>query len=118
MGFTDENFSRFNGGQFEVRNTHLRLVFRGGIETARMVKRGDLVTLNIVPEWMAQGVGYPTPTGWRATVNIIYKANPLLYTASRIDNGRVQLQSEVTGETTVLYPPGQIVLDRSQVEGL
>lgn len=118
MDFTSENFSRFNGGQFEVRNANLRLVFRGEIQTARMVKKGDLVTLNIVLEWMAQGVGYPNPTGWQATVNIIYKANPLLYTASRISNGRILLESEVTGETTTLYPPGQIVLDRSQVQGL
>jgi len=118
MEFTGETFRRFAGGQFEVRNPENHLVIRGKIKTAAMVMKGGVVTLNITPEWMARGTPYPNPTKWTAMINIIYKANPLLYTATDIGGGRVQLHSEVTGETTVLHLPGQIILDPSRVDGL
>lgn len=118
MELTDAKLRPLVGGQFEVRDTNHRRVICGEIKSITLVKRGDRVTLNITPEWMAQGVGYPNPARWVAMINIIYKANPLLYTATDNGEGRVLLASEVTGELTTLFPKGQIVLNRNEVEGL
>lgn len=118
MELTPAVLARLHGGQFAVTNQRQRMALTGEIAEIQMVRRGDNVTLQIRPAWMAMAKTYPPrPGSWEAVINIIYKANPLLYTASDDGDGRVKLHSEVTGETTILYPKGQEVLRRSDVKG-
>jgi hypothetical protein len=111
--------ARFHGGQFAVKNPGQRLALTGEIDRIEMVRKGDLILLQIRPAWLAMSKHFPPrPDSWEAMINIIYKANPLLYTASDDGAGRIKLHSEVTGETTILYPKGQVALNRSDVKGL
>ncbi len=119
MELTPVVLERFRGGQFAVTNPGQRMALTGEIRRIEMVRRGDLVVLQITPVWLAMSDRFPPTDGsWKAIINIVYKANPLLYTASDDGGGRVKLHSAVTGETTILYPKGQEVLNRSAVEGL
>jgi hypothetical protein len=119
MELTAAMLRPFVDGQFEVQNRRRRYIICGEIEAISMQRHRGITMLVITPRWMAEGRGYPPrATSWRAIINILYRANPLLYTASDTGGGRIRLLSDFTGESTTLYPKGQSVLNRSDVEGL
>lgn len=119
MELTPAVLAQFPGGQFAVENPGQRLALTGEIRKIEMIQKGDLVLLQVWPTWLAMSKAFPPRAGsWEAIINVVYKANPLLYAATDDGDGRVKLHSEVTGETTILYPKGQVILDRSDVKGL
>lgn len=118
MELTPEVLERFRGGQFAVTNPGQRMAFTGEIEQVMFVRKGDLVLLTITPVWLAMSNRFPpTNNSWKETINIVYRVNPLLYTASDGGDGCIELHSAVTDETTILYPRGKEVLKRSDVKG-
>ena len=110
---TVEIVSRFVGGQLEVQNSHEEYLYRGEIATAT-VENGDL---KITLAWFAKGEGFPPfPIRWIKDDKLDYACSLMIYGVRKISNERILLQSWITHETVVLFPPdSENKLDQSKV---
>ena len=93
-------------------------MLRGEINSA--ILNGTKVEIGL--EWFAKGEGYPPfPKRWVADERKVYKVDLQIYSVSDIGPGsegsnRICLQSGITNELTVLFPPNGSKLDRSKVQ--
>ena len=101
--------SRYDGGQLEVQNEIEGYKYRGEIKTARIIGSSVVVTL----VWEAK---MGRDGQWHASSHTDYRASLEIYRVSLRDNGRLVLESWITGELTVFFPPDYPQkLDRSKV---
>ncbi len=120
MKLTTRDVSRFVGGQMEIQNTNEGYLYRGEIATIVVENNEILVRF----AWLAKGEGFPPiPRNWVRHNVLDFVANLEIYSASDIGPGseggnRLCLQSEIIGETIVLFPPDGSKLDRAKVKGL
>ena len=115
MELTNEMAVQYVGGQMEIQNSAEGYIFRGEIEDISI--ENDELTVKF--KWLAQGAGFPPlPTKWVLSSHFDYGASLEIYTPSDIGENRLSLNSAVTGETAILYPPDGSKLDPAQVEGL
>lgn len=120
MQLTTQMVQPFISGQIEIQNEGEGYIYRG--EIAEVVVEGDEFIVKCA--WMAKGVGtIPAIGRWVKEDDLGYAANLTIYSVSDIGPGtegsrRLCLQSLITGETVVLFPPDGSKFDRSKVEGL
>tara|TARA_Y100000310_G_scaffold184277_1_gene184413 strand:+ start:772 stop:1194 length:423 start_codon:yes stop_codon:yes gene_type:complete len=106
---------KYVGGQVEVQNAGEGYMVRGEVERIAVEDN----ELRVRFAWLASAVGFPPlPTGWVKDDRLDYAAGLEIYTPSDIGEGRVALNSFITGETIVLFPKDGSKLDPSQVDGL
>ena len=120
MQLTQEILARYIGGQIEVQNPIEGYLYRG--EVATITVEGDTpedATLKVTLNWMAEGEGFPQfqrpPVNYD---NREYAASLIIYAVSDIGDGRLCLNSPITGELVVLFPPNGNKLDPHKVVGL
>ncbi|MBX4190948.1 hypothetical protein KW794_02565 [Candidatus Saccharibacteria bacterium] len=116
MELTTELLERYIGGDFEVQNSTEGNLFRGPIKAAK-VEDGDII---LELDWFAKndgGPNRPAPT-WTADETRTYKASLFIYSVSDIGAERICIQSFITNELGVLFPPGGSKLDPTKVAGL
>lgn len=120
---TAELAAQFVGGQAEIQNENEGYIYRGEIESVTV--EGDEFVIRFA--WLAKGEGFPPlSTGWVRDDELDYGANLGIYAISDIGpsgdevggSSRMCLNSWITGETVVLYPPDGSKLDPAKVEGL
>lgn len=111
MELTQEMADRFVGGQLEVQNRNEGYLYRGEIATVEIAGGNITVTFN----WFAQ---MKEDFEWSGSEPTPYTVSLLIYSVSDIGDGRVSLYSYITGETTVLFPPGGSTLDPAKVRNL
>ena len=120
MQLTTALLSRFIGGQIEIQNASEGYLRRGEINNVELEENELIIYL----EWMAEAEGFPpVPTGWVNGTNLTYETNLRMYTVRNIGPGdegddRIQLYSQITGETIIFYPQNGSRLDPSKVRGL
>lgn len=116
MHLTTADVAKYIGGQMEVQNQQERYLFRGEIKE---IKVTDDNNLEVTFSWLAQAIGYPLPLKrWVLNERKTYTASLEIYSASDIGNGRLSLNSYITRELVVLFPPDGSKLDPAKVEGL
>ncbi len=104
---------RFVGGEIEIQNQNERYIYRG--EVSGVVLSGNKLHFDL--DWMAKGVGYPPlPTGWARDRTLAYDVNLMIYSVTDIGDDRLCLDSTISGETTVLFPPSGSKLDQSLIK--
>ncbi len=120
MRLTMQAVQRFQGGQMEIQNQIEGYIYRGEIETIA-IENGEL---RAKFAWLAKG-DFP-PIKWVKADPLDYVASLEIFSAFDIGSSghdvggdsRICLQSFVTGETVVLFPPNGSKLDPANVEGL
>lgn len=112
MKLTTEELAKFVGGQLEVQNANEGYIYRGDIGAIKV----DGGYLRVTFAWLAKG-GFP-PTGWIKDDKLDYETPVEICAVSEIGNGRVAVNSPLSGELLVFFPPGGSRLDPAKVEGL
>ena len=124
MRLTDGTVAPYQGGQMEIQNVGEGYLYRGEIATIE-VRNGRL---HVTFAWVVKGEGGPPiPDRWVKDDHRDYVADLDIYAVSNIgpseedgvDKGgdRLLLQSDISGEMVVLYPPDGSKFDPSQIEG-
>lgn len=117
MQLTAEMIAGFVGGDMEIQNPEENYLYRGPIESVTVICK----KLKVRFKWLAKNDGgprRPVPTWTSEEDRLNYEASLVIYTASDIGQGRICLNSPVTSERAVLFPPGGSKLDPSRVSGL
>ena len=116
MQLTTERLAAFVGGDMEIQNESEGYLYRGPIERAT-VEGGEV---RVRFKWLAKNDGGPSsPTStWTKDDRPDYSASLQIYSVSDIGDGRICLNSSITGETVVLFPPGGSKLDPARVANL
>ncbi len=123
MQLTQEMLARYVGGQMEIQNQIERYMFRG--EIAQVTLEGDELKVRFA--WFAKGEGYPPlPKRWVNDERLDYGLTVLEgFTAIEdigpgADGGsnRIVINSMVSSEHVVFFPPDGSKLDPAVVEGL
>lgn len=116
MPLTTQDLAQFIGGDMEIQNQREDYLYRGPIESA-VVEDGDI---KIRFTWCAKNDGGPRrPTStWTSDDQLDYKASLEIYVVAHTSDGRILLNSFMTGETVVIFPPGGSRLDPASVRGL
>ncbi|MFA6536279.1 MAG: hypothetical protein WCT25_02475 [Candidatus Paceibacterota bacterium] len=125
MRLTTQTVARFIGGQMEIQNPSEGYLYRGEIQTATVEESAN--ELHVRFAWLAKGEGFPPlPKSWvNAPEDLDYSASLEIYTVSDIGpsghidgDHRLCLNSSITGETVILFPPNSSKLDPDKVKGL
>lgn len=123
MRFTQEMLSRYVGGQMEIQNEIERYILRG--EIAQVALEGDELSVRFA--WLAKGEGYPPlPERWANKEELDYGLTLMEGFTSISDIGpshdggssRIAIQSIISNELIVFFPPDGSKLDPAKVEGL
>lgn len=122
MRLTTEVLARFVGGQMEIQNQSEGYIHRGEIEEVAV--EGEMLQVKFA--WCAKGEEYPSiPTRWVKDDLLEYGLSLVEGFTSISDIGqgdsgssRICIQSVLSGETIVLFPPDGSRLDRNKVVGL
>ncbi len=123
MRLTQELLSRYIGGQAEIQNQIEGYILRGEIDG--VVLEGDEVSIRFA--WFAKGDGYPPfPKRWVNEENLDYGLSLVEGFTSVSDIGpsgdgganRIAIDSRISNELVVLFPPDGSKLDPAVVEGL
>ena len=110
-----DRVASYVGGQMEVQNPGEEYLYRGEVGQIA-VKNNEL---RVKFNWLAKGEGFPPlPNRWVKDNRLNYSASLEIYSVSDIGDGRVCLNSPITGETVVLYPKNGSRLDPAKVKGL
>jgi hypothetical protein len=112
MKLDQATLDRYKGGEIEIQNQGEGYIYRGEINKATTDGHELYFELN----WMAKGANYPFPSSWERDDTLIYRVDLAIYIASDIDDGRICLNSMITGEITVLFPPNGSKLDQSKIK--
>lgn len=113
MQVDQATLDRFVGGEIEIQNPNERYIYRG--EVSGVVLNGDELHFDLA--WMAKGQGNSSlPTGWERYHQLTYDVSLMIYTVSDIGGDRLCLNSFITCETTVLFPPNGSKLDQSLIK--
>jgi hypothetical protein len=116
MELTQEMADRFVGGQLEVQNRNENYLYRGEIATVKITgDDANTRSLTVTFNWFAQ---MQEDFKWSGSEPTPYTVSLLIYSVSDIGDGRLSLYSYITGETTVLFPPGGSKLDPAKVRNL
>ncbi|MFA4955134.1 MAG: hypothetical protein WC641_07550 [Patescibacteria group bacterium] len=121
MRLTNEDVQPYRGGQMEIQNSGERYMYRG--EIASIVVEGDELRVRFA--WLAKGEGFPPiPKKWVKYDDLDYAVSLMFYAASKglgdedTREERIILNSSITGELVVIFPPTGSKLDPRKVEGL
>jgi hypothetical protein len=118
---TTESMARFKGGQLEIQNEIERYLLRG--EIGEITVEGDQLTIRFA--WLAKGEGFPPlPNRWVRDSNLDYSL-PLMEGFTGVSDigpssegggNRLAINSVVSNEMLVFFPPDGSKLDRAKVE--
>lgn len=121
MQLTNELLARYIGGQMEIQNEIERYILRGEIASAN--NRGGVLQVRFA--WFARGVGQPLPSHWVNESDLDYNLELMEGFTNIADIGRgseggsrISIQSVISGELIVFFPPDGSKLDPAKVEGL
>lgn len=115
MILTKEVISRYKNGQLEIQNQSEGYLYRGEIKNIEIQANDGRADLRVEFRWMAKFV----EGEWvNSPENLKYVISLSLYVAFDIDLGRVALESFITGELAVLFPPDGSKLDPVRVKRL
>lgn len=109
-----EVLSKYVGGQLEVQNRSEGYLYRGEIAAVDFQGEGGDQRLTVTLAWLAK----MEAGRWVVTENQPWIASLPLYSANQIDAERLLMNSPLTGDLAVFFPPGGSTLARTRVEGL
>ncbi len=121
MRLTTEVLTPYVGGQVEIQNEIERYIFRG--EIAQVTVDGEELQVRFT--WFAKGEGYP-PIRWVKADHLDYGLSLTVgFTSiseigrgSKSGSNRICIESVISNETIVFFPPDGSRLDPAKVEGL
>jgi len=115
MELTSLILEKYAGGQMEIQDQTEEYLYRGELKSISI--KDDGIHVEFV--WVAEGKGFPPfPHRWVNINTLKYVAGLYVYMPSNIGDGRIALQSQISNELVVLYPPDGSKLDIAKIEGL
>ncbi len=115
MQLTTQLLEAFINGQLEIQNQIEGYIYRGEIENVDVTNN----ELNVVFKWLAKGNELPLPSEWINENNKTYSLNLEMSNINDIDElGRIILNSAISNDLLVFYPPNGSKLNPKEIKGL